>query len=494
MRQALHIFKKDARHLWMEIAVVLLATGLLVLTSTHQQYWLQSARLPQNIAAMLVSYLLPIAWWVLIVRAIHGETLVGDEEFWPTRPYSWKSLLGAKALLIVLFLNLPMLIAQAVILQAHGFSLAAEIPGLLWNQVLLTLVFVLPFAAIAAVTTGMVQFLLIVLVAFAVLTALAMRFMMFATTIVGGGWPAMEWIHIYYSLLVIAIAATAILLWQYAQRRTLPNRILAVAAVAVLAIGAPVSWNTAFALQSRFSRQPIAGSAIRAGFQTNFQWMTRALIERGHRVSLNIPLQIAGISDDVTAKPEGLTVTIEGPGGAVWRAEDEPWSNVASTGQLVALRTVIDEAFYEKVKDQPVNFRGYLFLTLYGHRQVTKVPFVDRLQPVPGLGICSATGGWGAPYFLTCNSDFHPRAYLISVRFEEEAHEQDGRYTARRLASYSPFPAELSLNPVNPYVSYSTYKGALDGVTVSALEPIAHVRAPLAIDGLKLGAYEARLK
>src|SRR5579863_9384500 len=191
MRQALHIFKKDARHLWMEIAVVLVATGLLVLTSTQQQYWLQSARLPQNIAAILVSYLLPIAWWVLTVRGIHGETLVGDEEFWPTRPYSWRSLLGAKALLIVLFLNLPMLIAQAIILQAHGFPLAAEIPGLLWNQVLLTLVFVLPFAAIAALTTGMVQFLLIVLVAFAVLTVLALRFMMFATAMVGGGWPAM---------------------------------------------------------------------------------------------------------------------------------------------------------------------------------------------------------------------------------------------------------------------------------------------------------------
>ena len=494
MRQALHIFQKDARHLWMEIAVVLVATGLLVLTSTQQQFWLESARLPQNIAAMLVSYLLPIAWWVLIVRAIHGETLVGDEEFWPTRPYSWRSLLGAKALLIALFLNLPMLIAQAIILQAHGFPLAAEIPGLLWNQVLLTLVFVLPFAAIAALTTGLVQFLLIVLVAFAVLMVLALRFMVFAAAMVGGGWPAMEWIHVYYSLLIIAIAGPAILLWQYARRRTLPNRILAGSVVGVLALGAPVSWNMAFALQSQFSRRPVAESAIHAGLDTNFQWMTRALIERGHRVSLNIPLKVAGVSDDVTIKPEALTVTIEGPSGAVWRALDEPWSNVASTGQLISLRAVLDESFYERVKDQPVTMRGSLFLTLYGHRQVTKVPFIGRPQPVPGLGICSATGGSGAPYFLTCNSDFHPRAYLISVRFEAETREQEGRYTARRLASYSPFPAELSLNPVNPFVSYSTFKGALDGVTVSALEPIAHVRAPLAIDGLKLGAYEARLK
>jgi hypothetical protein len=365
--------------------------------------------------------------------------------------------------------------------------------GMLWNQVLVTATFVLPVAAVAALTTGMVQFLLIALVAFAGLLLLSMRFALFAAVLVDGGWRHIEWIHVYYSLLVVAIAAPAILLWQYARRRTLAARYLAGGVAAILALGAPLSWNTAFAIQSRLSRRPVPASTIRAGLNTSFQWMTRAIIERGNHVILSIPLQIAGIADDLTVKSEGLTFTIEAPGGAVWHADKDPGSNVSSTGQLTTLRTVMDESFYQKVKDQPVNLRGYIYLTLYGDRQATKVPFTERLQPVRGLGICSASGGAGAPYFLVCNSAFRTQPDLVSVRFEDTGREPSS-FTPGRLASYSPFPAELSLNPLNAYTSYSISKDRLDGVTVMTTEPLAYVRAPVAIDGLKMGAYEVRLK
>jgi len=67
-------------------------------------------------------------------------------------------------------------------------------------------------------------------------------------------------------------------------------------------------------------------------------------------------------------------------------------------------------------------------------------------------------------------------------------------YTPRHEISYSPFPAELGIDPVIPYIAYSTYKGPLDAVTVVALEPVAHVAAPLAIDGLKLADLEGPAK
>ncbi|HEV2445629.1 MAG TPA: hypothetical protein VGS58_06895 [Candidatus Sulfopaludibacter sp.] len=493
MRQALHILRKDVRHLWIEMAVVLVCTILLVFTDTSESYWLAKSPLPHNVASMLVTYLLPVSWWVLIVRAIHAEALVGDREFWPTRPYAWPSLLGAKALLVALFINLPMLAGQMVILRANGFPLAGEAAGLLWNQALITVVFLLPVAVAAALTTGMVQFLLVGLVAFVSLLLLSMRFLLFASAIVGGGWPAMEWIHVYYSLLVIALAGVAMLFWQYAQRRTLAGRLAAGAVVLVLAMGAPVSWDTAFAIQSHFGSRAIDPSAIRAGFYQDFQWMTRALIEREHRVSLHIPLELAGVPSGLTAKPEAAAFTIEGPAGAIWRADEEPYGHVTSTGQMTALRTTVDEAFYQRVKDQPVSLRGTVYLTLYGNRQVTQVPFTGSRMDVPGLGRCSATGGSGAPYFLVCNAAMRPPADLVSVRFEQAARDADSYGPIRRV-SYSPFPAVLSLNPLTPHISYSTYKGQLESATVSALDPVAFVRAPIAIDGLRLGGYEARLK
>ena len=56
---------------------------------------------------------LPLVAWYLIARLIHAETLPGDRQFWITRPYRWQSLLGAKVLFVLVFLNLPMTVADA---------------------------------------------------------------------------------------------------------------------------------------------------------------------------------------------------------------------------------------------------------------------------------------------------------------------------------------------------------------------------------------------
>lgn len=493
MRQAVHILKKDVRHLWIEIAVVLAATGLFALIYTSPEFWHSKAQIPQTVAAFFVQFLLPVGWWVLIVRAVHGEPLTGDREFWTTRPYRWRSLLGAKLLLIVLFVNLPIAAAQAAILLAHGFHLSAVWSSLLWNQVLLTVALFLPVAAIGALTSGMVQFLLIGLVTWAVLLLLSLRLAIFASTLGGGTWGPLEWIRWSYALAVVAAAAPAILLWQYAERRTTAARAGAVAVVLVMGVGAPLSWTQAFAIQQRFSRQRVP-TGIHAEWNGDFRWMTRALVRGGHGVDLNIPLRLSGVADAYSPRPEGLTVEIRGADGAVWRSSAvEPRSNVSSSGQLISLRTTLDEEFYRRVKDQPVNIRGELYLTLYGDRRETKVRIGGATQAVPGMGLCKATGGPPATYFLSCASALRPRADHVAVTFEPHPRVlADG--SLRFPPSYSPFPAELSINPLTPSEAYSTYQGPLDAVTVSSEEPVAFVRAPLEIDGLRLGAYEVRMK
>src|SRR5260370_20970353 len=138
MRQALHIFKKDVRHLWFEMAVVITVVAAFTFTGARRAQWLADPVTNRIAAWTLVLILLPLAWWTLIARVIHDEVLPGDSQFWITRPYSWKSLLGAKALFILAFINLPMLLADGVIVRAYGLPLGAELPGLLWSQVLLT--------------------------------------------------------------------------------------------------------------------------------------------------------------------------------------------------------------------------------------------------------------------------------------------------------------------------------------------------------------------
>src|SRR5260370_3597903 len=234
MRQALHIFKKDVRHLWFEIAVVITVVAAFTFTGARRAQWLADPVTNRIAPWTLVMILLPLAWWTLIARVIHDEALPGDSQFWITRPYSWKSLLGAKALFILAFINIPMLLDDGVIVRAYGLPLGAEMRGLLWSQVLIAIVFILPIAALSALTTGFVQLI------FAVLTpcVIALGVAIIAPEVVLGGFlGGSDWVKTYYAFLVISVAASAILAWQYSTRRTDAARSLAVAAGILAGLG-----------------------------------------------------------------------------------------------------------------------------------------------------------------------------------------------------------------------------------------------------------------
>ena len=111
----------------------------------------------------LVVPLVPVAWCLLIVRVVHDECLVGDRQFWVTRPYEWKKLLAAKLLFVAVFINAPALIVGVILLKKAGFSPFSHLPGLLWMQVLLTLFLTLAATAAAVITATVAQVLLVVL-------------------------------------------------------------------------------------------------------------------------------------------------------------------------------------------------------------------------------------------------------------------------------------------------------------------------------------------
>jgi hypothetical protein len=481
MLQALHIFKKDVRHLWIEIAVALAAVALF---TSRPQVILMGAPQP----------LLPLAWWVLIARVIHSEALPGHRQFWLTRPYSWKSLLAAKALFILAFVNLPMLVADTIIVRAHGFSLLAELPGFLWSQVLLTAVCVLPMAALSALTTGFVQ-----LVLTSVVLALAlMPWNMLAPGLsLGATWVALDWVKSYCAGVATTIAALAILTWQYARRSTAAARAVAAAAAILVVLGSTLfPWTAAFAIQSRLSKQRIDPSSVHVAFDSSKKWASRALIGRDGNVWIHLPLQVTGIPADMEPKPEGLIVTIQAPGGAAWRADQEPWRYVASTGQLLSLQTTISGSFYTKVKDQPVKLHGTLYLTLYGNQRTASVPFQDRPVPVSGVGMCSAIRGADPhTYLLRCSSAFRWQPDLVFIHVASKDTWGGVSYSPLHALSYSPFPAALSLSPVGVYarLGHATFREPAPPVTVSTLEPLAHLARDFEISGLRLGDFEARL-
>ncbi len=115
--------------------------------------------------APLLRILLPIGWLVLISRLIHDESLVGDRQFWITRPYTWPTLLAAKLLFLILFLYLPFFLMQVYLLHHAGLAIAPALPDLLRYHLRLTAIFVLPFVAIATVTSTFARLAISLLVA-----------------------------------------------------------------------------------------------------------------------------------------------------------------------------------------------------------------------------------------------------------------------------------------------------------------------------------------
>ncbi len=104
---------------------------------------------------------------MLIALAILEDPLVGDNAFWLTRPYSWCSLLAAKILFVLAFLNLPLLISDIVILKS--LSLPFDLPHLLVRQLPLIELTIIPFFAFAAISSRLSQFWLLLVIALVVM-------------------------------------------------------------------------------------------------------------------------------------------------------------------------------------------------------------------------------------------------------------------------------------------------------------------------------------
>ena len=224
MNQTLHIFKKDARRFWIEILLSAAITAAFVVLGALIWPRVDDAQgqMLKALAALL-AMLVPVSWWILIARAILAERLVGDTQFWITRPYAWTDLLGAKLLFVAAFLYVPFFIAQCLMLAEAGFAPQDYVPGILFNLLLLTATIVLPLAAIASVTSSFARTTLTLLGIFLGFVIVAsMAGILFATNVPGVSRDTGLCICLVLALLSFACA----ILLQYSSRRVWASRLV----------------------------------------------------------------------------------------------------------------------------------------------------------------------------------------------------------------------------------------------------------------------------
>lgn len=227
MKQAWHIFAKDVRHFWPEIAISLVITA--AFAGTYRYTWMadMAPGIPklqylQKLAEIMAG-LVPVSWWILITRVVHAESLVGDRQWWITKPYEWSQLLGAKLLFLAAFALLPFFVAQCVLLEEAGFRWFEYLPGLGFNLVLVFGILVGPLLALAAVTSGFGKMTLTLLAALVAVILIAVL----------GAWKDTGGIASYgddaggaASFLLVLVCCGAAVVVQYARRMSWMSRLL----------------------------------------------------------------------------------------------------------------------------------------------------------------------------------------------------------------------------------------------------------------------------
>jgi hypothetical protein len=385
--QPLHIFRKDLIHLWPEtLFCLLLFVGFAACAPSG---WSGSEYATYIvILSWLIKVLMPISWLVLIARAIQDESLVGDRQFWTSRPYHWASLLASKLILILTCIYIPFFLMQVYLLHRAGLYPMLALPALLHNLLLLTVVLIIPLAALSAVTStfprvllsfiGAVIYVLILLVAVGFSRLLQMQP------------PHLEWLINSAFILLPAVA----LLIQYKTRKTTIARAVLVATPLLTALIVYLIPNNAIITQGYPVLSGDKAPAL-TGLSDKFHPQGTPpgiLVTLRGMVPIGLPVGIANIQKDVNFLVRGTRVTVSG-GGTTYTS---PFlSSIAgntqfSDGRPVALvNFFLPVDVFNKIRTTPVDLHiQFASEQLKAEKpstwHATLLPF-----SVPGNGICS---------------------------------------------------------------------------------------------------------
>jgi hypothetical protein len=507
MRHTIHIFLKDARRSWPYTAVVFAITAILAVLTPKWAPAYNPATSTRNNTVDFLQLLLPVAWWFTIAHVVHGEELVGDRQFWVTRPYSWKSLCAAKVLFCVAFLAAPFLICDCIILSADGFSPAAMIPGLLWRQYYLAAMLLLPPFVLAALTRTMRHFALTclaILIAFLVLTDLLpiffwtgltpfQHFNALAATLNRAHPGARSWFEAWGAGVLFGAGGLSLLLWQYALRRTAAVRIVVMALLAWGLISS--AWPPRAVARATAAQPPVPTAEypeIAVVFAPEHGRPNRPGISSG--IDVFVPIELTGRNRELL--DDRLVAVIVTPeGGEAWIPAGWGYSHPPGGGDWITLS--LDRRDFERLNRAPVKLQALFGVIVYEKQSVVKLRPGGEWAKIPGFGAVAIPQSssfplvcWRAPLQL-------PSVKIAyTIRGPDSAvlcqGEWSGTYPPASGDTLHISPVVYSATPVNtPGLNRSSQLRltSADEAEFTVERPLALVRRDLLIPAVRLGDY-----
>ena len=380
MKMILHILFKDLRGHWMEIS------GYLLVCAT----WAWREAYPFELEWMKQRELLPILFfglWILVtVRLVQEECLVGDREFWPTRPYRWPLLISEKALALLLFLNLPLLVAQLFLLHHAKIPIsAALIPGLLLLQGMFVLFITFPVAVLASITASLVQW--VIAVVGLILAAVVLAWIPWGK--LPDGLDGGEEVATLIGFGILVPVMVLVLVWQFARRRVTPARWLF--GLSLLSIPMCILLSSTSIVRDIGYPQALAANPLQLSIpdgKSGKREFQRAHARARGQAIIVIPVVDRAIDSDSIVKVDGYRAEFSGPG---WHWESQ-WLNPGSTltpdspGFFMNVEMPGDIA--DKVVKENTSVKLGVAYNVYRLDHAQMVDTRENEFEVPGVGRC----------------------------------------------------------------------------------------------------------
>lgn len=423
MKQMIHIFKKDVRRFWWEICILLALLALYAWCQPAEwlgqpNYFSHDSTMYARYSGAHMGFVLVLLWAVMLIRIVFEEAPAGDRQFWTTRPYRWQSLLAAKILFFVATVHVPLLVIQLILLKAAGFNAFHSLGRLiLMNLGLAALLS--PVGALAAITRRRSQFLRIAL---GLLLVFVICLIGFAMT---GGWGMSLGVNYamfvgkessWDSLLTLLAIGLLVLVIvrQYAVRKTMQSRWIALAGVAFLialnfitpethlnaAAYPALSQESPSYMQLHMNAQPAEPRFLPA-------------VDRGDKhVTIGLNLYGDSVPEGYIVQGNGVKITVLAANGTRWSSDWQriytllehetipPDTKTKGVFRTISTNFDMDKSFYEKFKNSPVTVHVDVAATLLQDHTSQLSEHDDELV-IPEIGLCHVS----AFLLFDCRSD-----------------------------------------------------------------------------------------
>ena len=410
--------------------------------------------------------IIPVAmfglWVFLTIRVVHGESLVGDREFWQTRPYTGVQLLAAKVLFLILCLNVPLLIVQIILLIHAGIPLSwTLVRGLPFLQLEFGFMVTFPVFVLAAVTESLIQWILAV--GLLVLFTIAMTWLpwdQLPVTLTGQE-------NIGTALMVVLIVPALILalVWQYTRRTVWLARFaigFAVFAVPIVILVTHAGSVRSIAYSPSKGVPPFQiSTASQADREQPEYFRTKGLLSDD---TLNIPINFKSTDPDLIVDVEGFRVLLTGDNGWKWQS---PWLNRSLNFSPTSPTGGFEFLIPSQIADQmpKLHVAGSVELAYRVHRlgRAQKIDTSPLRFSIPGVGSCYwfdgrsntfSIRGYNCVAPLRLPGMFVAEIESSTVSCQPEQGEPPiaaGHYASATEYGIDAVPAEFDPNPIREF-------------------------------------------